>query len=348
MGRLPKRWVEYQRWYNFLRRKETTSTGPIYLNIEPTNACNLNCRVCSNDGSRKRGMMNLGLFRDIIDQASQSGVRKVALFLGGEPLLHKDLPEMVKYLDYRGLESRIRTNATLLTPEKSEELLDAGLDFLGISFDGDNKKDYEAMREGAEYQQVLNNVFNFLELKKKRGLKKPFVSLQMIKLVDNPRQKVDSGFISQFEGLPLDEISPINPHNWRGEKNDVKQRKRGRYYFPCQFLWAAMSITWDGKSVCCTDLNGRYPLGDINNSSLMELWNGEQVVHHRRLLIEKRYSELELCKECHALWYSTYPRLFILANLPPFEQVKNGYRQLFSRRREYTFDDDRDMREVDA
>lgn len=348
MGRIPKRWAEYRRWYNFFRKKETTSSGPIYLNIEPTNACNLDCRVCSNDGSRGRGLMEMGLFRSIMDQAYDSGVYKVALFLGGEPLLHKNLPEMVEYVGSKGLESRIRTNATLLTPDKSEALLDANLDFLGISFDGDNKMDYESMRVGASYEQVLENVFSFLELKKKRGLGKPFVSLQMIKMVDNPRQGVDPAFIARFNGLPIDEFSAINPHNWRGEKNDIKQRERGTHYYPCQFLWAAMSVAWDGKVICCSDLNGRYPLGDINHQSIMEIWNGEQMVRHRKLLVEKRYNELDLCRDCHALWYSTNPQLFIAAHMPPFEQLKNGYRRLAGARKATKYKDEEEMMEIEA
>lgn len=348
MGRLPKKLAEYRRWHYFFLRRPTTPTGPIYLNIEPTNACNLSCRVCSNDGSRRRGLMEMGLFRDIMDQAYESGVYKVALFLGGEPLLHKELPQMVEYVRAKGLESRIRTNATLLTREKSEELLDAGLDFLGISFDGDNKQDYESMRVGANYEQVLENVFAFLELKKKRNLDKPFVSLQMIKLVDNPRQQVDPEFIRQFDGLPIDEFSPINPHNWRGERNDIKQRERGTHYYPCQFLWAAMSITWDGKAVCCSDLNGRFPMGDFREQSIMEIWNGEEMSRHRRLLIEKRYNELELCRDCHALWYKVHPRLFIMAHMPPFEQFKNAYRGAISSRRDYRYRDEEELMEVET
>lgn len=333
MGRLPKRWAEYRRWYNFLRRKETTSAGPVYLNIEPTNACNLNCRVCSNDGSYTRGTMDMGLFRDILDQARNASVYKVALFLGGEPLLHKELPQMVEYVASKGLESRIRTNATLLTPDKSEALIDAGLDFLGISFDGDNKKEYESMRVGAVYEDVLENIRTFLEIKKRKGLAKPFVSLQMIKMLDNPRQGIDPAFTAFFKGLPINEFVPINPHSWGGELNDIAERQKGQYYYPCQFLWRAMSITWDGKSVCCTDLNCKHEFGDVTRESIKEVWNGESMVHHRRMLIEKRHSELDLRRDCHALWYDTNPLIFIMAHLPLFEQIKNGGRRLTAPRR---------------
>ncbi|MBE0429216.1 MAG: radical SAM protein [Thermoleophilia bacterium] len=335
MADSPKKLGDYRHWYHFLRRSETVPGGPLYINIEPTNACNLKCSVCSTDGTRRRGYMDLDLFRRLVDEARDSGVQKIALFLAGEPLLHKDIAYMVRYVVERGMEARIRTNATMLTPEKSEALLDAGLDFLGISFDGDNKQDYEAIRVGADYDHVLENVFNFLRLKKQKGLAKPFVSLQMIKLVENPKQGIDSRFVEQFAGLPIDEFSPINPHNWRGEKDDIEQRERGRNYFPCQFLWSALSVAWDGKVVCCADLNGQHALGDVTKQTLEEIWNGEPFRRHRRLLKEGRNRDLSLCADCHAVWYYGNPRLFILSHLPPFEQLKKGFRRIHRPRQTY-------------
>jgi radical SAM protein with 4Fe4S-binding SPASM domain len=332
-----KKMADYRHWYHFLRRSESIPGGPLYINVEPTNACNLKCKVCStsSNNSRKRGFMDLDLFHNVVDQARDAGVQKIAMFLAGEPLLHKDIAAMTKYVVDSGMEARIRTNATLLTADKSEALLDAGLDFLGISFDGDNKKDYESIRIGANYDEVLENVFNFLRLKKEKGLDKPFVSLQMIKLVDNPHQEIDPDFIEQFAGLPIDEFSPINPHNWRGEKDDIEQRERGHNYYPCQFLWSALSITWDGRVVCCADLNGQHVLGDIKKSSLLDIWNGESLRHHRQLLRQKRYKELPLCAECHAVWYYGNPKLYVISHLPPFEQMKKAYRRVRPPRQPY-------------
>ncbi len=308
-------------------------TGPLYINVEPTNACNLKCYTCSLDGTRKRGFMDLDLFRKIIDQATESGVYEVALFLAGEPLLHKDLPYMVEYVVSRGLESWLVTNGTLLTREKAEALLDAGLDNMWVSFDGDNKEDYEKMRVGAVYEEVIENIRTFLKLKKERGMAKPVISLQMLKLLENPNQEIDPGFIAQFSGLPLDGIFARNPHDWRGEKNGLRQTERGGVYFPCQVFWSALSIAWDGCVLgCSADLNGGTILGDVNDQSIMEIWNGEKLRQYRRLLKEKRYKELPLCAECHANWYSGHPRLYVLSTLPPFEQVKPLFRKIFPKK----------------
>ena len=333
MRRLSKKWANYRRRWYYLRLTETTPTGPLYINLEPTNACNLQCYTCCIDGTRKRGTMDLDLFRKIIDQARESGVYEVALFLGGEPLLHKDLAYMIKYVEEKGLESRVYTNATLLTREKAEAILDAGLTFLGLSIDGDNKEEYESMRIGAKFDEVMENVTTLLELKKARGTDKPYVSMQMIKLRENPNQTIDPAFRARFDGLPLDEMSLRNPHDWRGEMENIENLDRGKKYYPCEHFYSAMSIAWDGRVVgCSADLNGRQILGDLNKQSIMEIWNGEQYRLHRRMQKQKRYKELPLCAECHTLWHKKPMRLSLLAAIPPFEQIRSGLRRLRPRK----------------
>lgn len=323
MSRLSKKWANYRCNYHWLRLSERTPTGPLYINIEPTNACNLKCYTCSINGTRKRGFMDLDLYRKIIDQAPRSGVYEVGLFLAGEPLLHKDLPYMVEYAGSKGLESWVVTNGTLLTREKSEALLDAGVDGMWVSFDGDNKEDYEKMRVGANYKEVVENIKTFLRLKKERGMTKPVISIQMLKLKDNPNQEIDPAFIAQFDGLPLDGIFARNPHDWRGEKNIIEHERKGNSYYPCQVFWTALSIAWDGRVLgCSADLNGTQVFGDLNRQSIMEVWNSEGVRNHRRLLRERRFRELSLCAECHANWFGGHPRLFVLSTIPPFKQVK--------------------------
>ncbi len=307
--------------------------GPLYMNVEPTNACNLRCRTCSIDGSRKKGMMEMGLFHDIIDQAYACGTYEVALFLGGEPLLHQNLPDMVAYVASKGMEARIYTNACMLTEERSKALIDSGLNFLGISFDGDRKEDYESMRIGANYEEVLDNVTTFLKVKKEKGKAKPYVSLLMLKMLDNPSQEISPEFEQRFAGLPIDELTVRNPHNWRGEKGDIELAGRGQHYFPCQVFWSAMSVAWDGRVVgCSADLNGTTIFGDLHDQTIMEIWNGEEMVRHRRLLKQKHYRELPLCAECRALWTDGSPRASVISQLPPFEQLMRVRERLLSRR----------------
>jgi MoaA/NifB/PqqE/SkfB family radical SAM enzyme len=330
MKRIPKRLANYRRRYHWLRLKDKPPNGPLYINVEATNACNLRCTMCSRDGSRKSGFMNLDLFRRIIDQAPQAGVYEVSLFLAGESLLHKDLPYMVEYTVDHGLESWLVTNGTLLTKEKSQQLLDAGLDNIWISLDGDTKEDYESLRPGADFDEVVQNLVDLLTLKREKGDGKPDVRIHMLKTRDNPHQEVRQEFLDIFKGLPLDKVVSRNPHDWRGEKQGIDIGDGGNLYYPCEALWSAMSIAWDGRVLgCSADLNGNHVFGDLNHQSIMEVWNCEDMVRHRRLLREGRYRELPLCAECHSLWYEGNPRLHVLSLLPPFEQIKPWVRRVY-------------------
>jgi len=161
----------------------------------------------------------------------------------------------------------------------------------------------------------------------------------MIKLLENPRQEIDPVFKALFDGLPIDEFSVRNPHDWRGEKGEIKMADNGKKYYPCLVFWSAMSIAWDGRVVgCSADLNGRVILGDVCKQSIMEIWNSEPMRRHRRLLRQKRYPELDLCADCHTLWHDGHPMISILFQIPPFEQIRSGLRWLYppSHRRDVT------------
>jgi MoaA/NifB/PqqE/SkfB family radical SAM enzyme len=155
------------RWHLAWYRKQIhRSYPPEYINVEPTNACNLCCTVCSLDRKRPSGLMKLELARAILENAKQTGVREVRFFLAGEPVLHPELPEMVKFAVDLGLHTVIHSNATRLTTEIGRKLIKTGLHELSFSFNGQNAEEYEAIHQGATFKDTLDNVIWFLEEKK--------------------------------------------------------------------------------------------------------------------------------------------------------------------------------------
>ncbi|MDI6795102.1 MAG: radical SAM protein, partial [bacterium] len=132
--------------------------GPAHINIEVTNDCNLRCIMCPGRRMpRPIGYMGMALYRKICDEAVRIGTKSFLLYLSGEPLLHPELPEMVKYakeaeIGFVGLS----TNATLLTGEKARQLLESKIDRMTISLDGVNKATYESLRIGAPHYHKNN------------------------------------------------------------------------------------------------------------------------------------------------------------------------------------------------
>jgi len=308
-------------WYT---KRTRPSSPPYYVNIEPTNACNLRCSICSMDGSRPAGLMEMDMFRGLADDAAASGITEVRLFLGGEPLLHPEIAEMVRYAEEAGLITCIHTNAVRLDGKMAEALLDAGLSILSFSFDGETAEEYENIRVGGNFDQVLQNILRFLEIKKRRGMEYPETTLQIIKPGEPPiaaaetwrrggarstpaPRVISPEFAVLFRDLPLDHWFVLPPHEWPDEQ-EQEVEARGRVYFPCQTLWQSLSITWDGTAVlCCGDLNGRMPIGDMRRQSILEVWRSDIMVDMRERHLRPDTPKCELCAGCSANWRHRHP-----------------------------------------
>ena len=108
------------------------------IKIEPTNLCNLKCPLCPTNCamSRARGDMSLVLFKKIIDSFEKDEIKKINLWNFGEPLLNKDIFEMVRYAAKKGIRVIISTNSTMLDKEIRKNILYSGLDTIIVCLDG--------------------------------------------------------------------------------------------------------------------------------------------------------------------------------------------------------------------
>jgi len=112
--------------------------GPGYLQFAITNVCNAKCDFCGfavdKFDPKKRKTVTLAEARDVIDIALRNHIGYL-LFVGGEPLVHKDLKAMVRYAAERGIHPMVCTNGSLWTPQNMRELADAGLSSVIMSID---------------------------------------------------------------------------------------------------------------------------------------------------------------------------------------------------------------------
>ena len=142
--------------------------------VEPTNACNLNCKTCIRHAwNEPEGFMEWATFEAVVDglteAAGEGGSGKGAsehaagtvAFMGlGEPLLHPRFLDMVKLAKKRGLRTEVTTNALLLKKELADDLVAAGLDQLVVSIDGASAESFGRVRSSASLEEVVDNVRN--------------------------------------------------------------------------------------------------------------------------------------------------------------------------------------------
>jgi MoaA/NifB/PqqE/SkfB family radical SAM enzyme len=123
--------------------------GPGYLQFAITNICNAKCDFCGfatdRFDARQRRSVTLEQARDVIDISVRNHIGYL-LFVGGEPLIHKDLREMTRYAAERGIRPMICTNGSLWTEQNMRDLAADGLSSVIMSIDAHDVARHEKNR----------------------------------------------------------------------------------------------------------------------------------------------------------------------------------------------------------
>ena len=284
----------------FLGRLSLLPTVPPKIFVELTDKCNLRCVFCDRNGlTRPSGMMSMDLFKRIIDDAARIGVPTVKLNRFGESLLHPELPEMIRYAKERGIPRvHLTSNATLLTEEKSRQLIEAGLDMIAFSIDGGTKETFERTRVNAKYDQVKENVLRFVRMRNEMGRRAPWVVIPSG--VSRETEKEISA-LAETWSPHVDEIRlhPVviygNVENLtRIERYDGASARR-----PCPQVFDRLVIFWNGTAtVCCADINGDLSVGHVDESGIKDLWNNARFSEIRRKHAHLDIGSLPICMKC--------------------------------------------------
>lgn len=287
-----------------------TDYMPLSVGTELTNNCNLRCPECSSGSdlmTRTRGFMDIELFDKVIMELSPY-LYNINLYFQGEPMLHPLFFSFVK--NSRGVNTIISTNGHFLSVGNSEKIVKSGLSKLIVSLDGLDQNTYSAYRRNGCVNTVLEGIKNVAEAKEK------YSSLLKIE-IQFIVSKLNEGQIPQVRKLARKFKSSLSLKSMQiNAKEDIaswipiKERfrryklKNGGYVnknsLPdrCARLWLSPVITWDGKVLpCCFDKNAEYVMGDLNQDSFREIWNGPKYRIFRKSILTGRHM-IEICRNC--------------------------------------------------
>lgn len=270
--------------------RERTARWPDIVQIESTNLCNAKCVFCPRDEMhRRQGVMDMDLFRKVVDECVQLGITHVRVHNYGEPFLDKQLVEKVRYAKERGIaEVGMISNGSLITEEIAQGMIDAGLDAINISVDASGKEVFESTRLNLSYDDVIANIESLVRLRKAAGKVRPKLILSFVRQ-DNSAD--EQQFIDHWRKI-ADKIHITDLHNWAGTLNATSDVN-----YPCYRMWQTFTVLWDGRvSLCCADFDGRHILGDLRTSSIADIWNGPAYLSVRRQHLES--GGPEICRSC--------------------------------------------------
>jgi len=257
--------------------------------------------MCPRKKSKKAvGYMSLDLFCHVVNQLSGRNVVQLSLHLTGEPLLHPQIAEMVRYAKHKGLEHvRFATNATLLDETLARNLIESGLDSLTVSMDASVAERYCPGEKRKRLLKDLDqNVLRLIELRTHKGLKCPEVQMQIINM-ESTKGLIDS-FRKKWEGI-ADLVTVKELLSWSGHIK-VTRNKTSRRLICFHHLTQGV-VQWDGDvSFCCLYIddqgNSEGIIGNAVHTSLEDIFLGER----RREIIEAQlrgnYDHVPHCREC--------------------------------------------------
>jgi radical SAM protein with 4Fe4S-binding SPASM domain len=219
------------------------------------------------------GRMDLDLFKRVVDEARQENCYALTMASRGEPTLHPQLAEMLKYLmptkEHSFFDLKLNTNATKLSEKLIHEILQSGVTNLVYSVDSDNADQYERIRVGGKFSEVLKNIKLFKKVRDKHYPNSNLITRVSGVLVENQSEKVIEDFWSEH----VDEITLIrNLPRWDTYNNPTLDNEN-----PCSLLWERMYVWFDGVvNPCDFDYKSKLMIGNLNQSTVKELWNSER------------------------------------------------------------------------
>lgn len=288
---------------------------PISISIEPTTSCNLRCPECPSglrSFTRPTGMLDINLFKKVIAEAS-SYSSYLLLYFQGEPYLHPDFTELVRFANNQGLYTATSTNAHYLTEENAKKTIESGLDRLIISIDGTTQETYESYRVGGKLDKVLDGTKTLIKWKKELRSSTPYVIFQFLVVKPNEHQIEEVQALGKelgvdkvaFKTAQLYEYEQGNELMPTIEKfSRYKMVSNGTYTLKnklrnqCWKMWHSTVITWDGKVVpCCFDKDAEHVRGDLSDDSLKNIWVNQDYQSFRNQLLTDRKS-IDICQNC--------------------------------------------------
>jgi len=273
-----------------------TPAHPEYIQIETTIVCNASCPFCPHKTlTRRPRRMEDGVWKKIIDDTRGLGIT-YRPFLINEPFSDNRLCDIMRYIredDTAKIE--LNSNGELLKEEKALEVLEIGIDIIRFSIDGYSREIFEKSRVGVDFEKAVERTARFIELAGQKG-GAGFIEVRMIDMPHNEHEHQD--FVDFWSSTGASAVI-TELYNWPWDPGVTAVA------LPCKKVLNEMFFYVNGKAtLCCWDSHERGVIGDVNQDSVLDIWNGEVNRRFRELLSQGRRAEILLCSRCDA--YNTH------------------------------------------
>lgn len=288
--------------------------APYVVFIDPCGACNLCCAFCPCNtadfkNAERHKMMDMTLFNKIVKdlQEFEEPVKVINLYGFGEPLLNRNIAEMVRILKARKIcrEIRITTNGLLLTRDLSHELVEAGVDMLRFSIEALDAGEYKRIcKVEMDYGNLLEQIGYLYQISRRTDTKVSVKTLNVALKDDADANRFYDIFepISDYTYIQdttqawaeFDAYVPEGNYE-AGNIGDMMDKDK-----ICSFPLTTMTIHSNGAvCVCPQDWKFATKYGEVQDAGLRELWNGVKLRGIQRAHLMGMRCRMPYCKDCN-------------------------------------------------
>lgn len=284
---------------------------PIYMEVSPSGSCNHRCTFCALDfmGYRKK-YLETEIFKERLFEMGKLGLKSIMFGGEGEPLMHKNIAEIINFTKKSGIDVALTTNAVLLNEALSEQILN-NVEWIKVSIGAATKDTYAKIHRTKveDFNKVIKNLSSAVKINQGHR-HKCTLGMQIILLPENKDEILSLAGIAKDIGMDYLVVKPYSQHplsktdRYKNIKykedlalsdklsemntNEFKIIFRGhamkkwdeskKNYNQCLALPFWSYIDSDGKVWGCSVYLGdeRFIYGSIYENTFQEIWEGEQ------------------------------------------------------------------------
>ena len=305
---------------------------PIYAEISPSGTCNHRCIYCALDFMEyQTRFLDKELLKDRLSEMASLGLKSIMYAGEGEPLLHKEVVDIINYTKKVGIDVAITTNGVLLKEGIIESTL-GNITWIKVSINGATRETYAEIHQTTpdNFDRVIKNMSYAARIKQDKGYKCA-LGMQLILLPENYHEVILLAQEAKEIGMDYLVIKPYSQHplskttkykdikyseylhlsdklnSFKDDKfsvifriNTMKKWDEGRRnYRHCLALpfWSyidAGGTVWGCSAYLCDE---RFNYGNINKNTFKEIWEGRKRIESVRW-VEKELDTNQFRRNC--------------------------------------------------